>query len=70
MLRAQPLCTAPVSSASPAAAPTHGREQESEPIVGPAGPYGLLHRFPRVAPYLELARIEKPIGAPSLDPYA
>jgi hypothetical protein len=68
MLRTRLLYTAPVSSATPAATPTHGSEQESEPIVGPPGPYGLLHRLPRVAPYLELARMEKPIGAPSLAP--
>ena len=30
---------------------------------GPPGPYNLYHRFPGVAPYLELARMEKPIGS-------
>ena len=50
------LCVAPT------AGPRSEVEHKPEPIVGPAGPYGLLHRFPRVAPYIELARMEKPIG--------
>lgn len=43
-------------------------ERAPESVAGPPGPYGLLHRIPRAAPYLELARVEKPIGAPSLAP--
>lgn len=50
------LCVAPT------AGPRSEVEHKPEPIVGPAGPYGLLHRFPSVAPYIELARMEKPIG--------
>ena len=37
--------------------------EPAAPAIGQPGPWGFYHRYPGAAPYLELARVEKPIGS-------